>query len=173
MIYRIAPLAVALGLAFYAMGTEIDSDRGLEKNTQIIPIYIQKIKNMTASTISVESTSAAPEKTTRLSSKLLIPFVSLATYSREYACKKAYTPEEALTIATAAGRYRLWASESGVMCARDPHDDISSLDSAWDAEKILGNTKRELGAKKELLATLVFARIKNNEPTICLEPAHS
>lgn len=175
---RLALIALTLGMSFCALGADIpDSWMRLdvqEKQTKFVPIYIQKIKNLTSTPVSLESLPAASEKTTRIASKILIPFISIASYLREYAEKKAYTPQEALTIITASGRYRLWASESGVMCARDSRDEAASLDNVWDAEKILGTTARELGPKKEYIATLVLkAAAQTNKTTIFLEPAHS
>lgn len=177
---RLTLIALTLGIAFCALGvdipdgfTRLDTQQTPDKNT-FVPIYIQKIKNLTSTPVSLEGLPAASDKTTRIASKVLVPFISIASYLREYADKKAYTPQAALTITTASGRYRLWASESGVMCARDPQDDASSLDSAWEAEKILGTTARELGPKKEYLATLVLKAVAyTNKTSIFLEPAHS
>lgn len=177
---RLVLIALTMGMAFCALGADIPDnfDKLEAQNTQnkntFVPIYIQKIKNLTTTPVSLEGLPAAPEKTTRIASTVLIPFVSIATYLREYASKKAYTPQEALTITTSNGRYRLWASESGVMCAHDPQDDASSLDNAWEAEKILGTTARELGPKEKYIATLVLKKAAHtNKTTIFLEPAHS
>ncbi len=167
MIHRLALASLALGMAFYAVG-RLEQD----SQNQFVPIYIQKIRNLTSASCSLEGLPVAPDKTTRVS-KLLIPFISIASYLREYADKKAYTPEAALKITTPHGQYRLWASEAGVMYAPDAHDAVNSFDSTWEAEKILGTTARELGTKREYLATLVLKAYAHKKTTLALEPAHA
>jgi hypothetical protein len=135
-----------------------------------VKVYIAKCINQTAVDCSLEGTEVPSEESVTLKQKLLIPFISIKTYLKEYATKQAYTPEHALKIHTPNGTYCLWASESGVMCAKDPQKSIS-LDN-WKAKKLLGITQQEHAGKKLYLASLAF-RVINNKFKISLEPTGS
>ena len=180
MIHRIMLVTLSMGIAFHALSHDGERENNsvfgsvmTNYKSKFVPIYIEKIRNMTGGQCSIESLPATPEKTTRVG-KLLVPFISIATYLRKYADNKKYTPEGSLKIQTPQGKYRLWASESGVMCAPDPQDEAATLDSTWEAEKILGTTARELTSKKEFLATLVLKATAHQKKTnISLEPAHA
>ena len=107
---------------------------------------------------------------------LLIPFISIGTYLKQYASRQAYTPEGALEVLTPYGQYRLWASESGVMYAPDADSAVASLDG-WKAKKLLGVTSEEHGGKKLYLASLVLRAIKDKSQKgklkVTLQPFNS
>lgn len=138
--------------------------------SQFVKVYINKIHNAMDEDCSVAGLGAiSVDESVRPTRPLLIPFISIGKYLKAYTSFKAYAPEEALKIDTPYGRYRLWASESGVMYAQDPKDANVSIDT-WKAKKILGITREEHGDKELYLATLVLKAIKN-KCKMTLEPA--
>jgi hypothetical protein len=132
-----------------------------------LKIVIQGIKNTTSADCTIERISAPRGESFQLRRPIEIPYISIRKYLREYASRRAYTPEGALKIATSQGLYRLWASESGVMYARDPKE-LASLDT-WKAKTLLENDQQKRGTS---YVTLVLAVLKNKFK-ISLEPARS
>lgn len=135
-----------------------------------VKVYINKIQNALSEDCSLVGLGAiSADESVRPTTPLLVPFVSLDKYLKAYTSFKAYVPDAALKIDTPYGRYRLWASESGVMYAQDPKDTGLSIDT-WKAKKILGITRDEHGGKELYQATLVLKAI-NNKLKMALDAA--
>lgn len=156
--------AFIIAMCAYAFHAYCTADSA---SNQFIKIYIQNIKNNSQDNCMLERIVAPAQETVSLAKPVEIPYISIRKYLREYASKKAYTPEEALKIATPQGLYRLWASESGVMCARDPRENTVSFN--WKAKTVLENIHQRLTGKKTYL-TLALAVLKN-KLKVSLEPA--
>lgn len=137
-----------------------------ETQDQFVKVYIHKIQNNLSRDCSIAGFEINAEDSARPARPLMVPFVSIATYLKQYTNSKAYTPDAALKIDTPYGLYRLWASESGVMYAKDPQTS-KALDD-WKAKKIVGVTCDEHGGKKLYIASLVLKAI-NNKLKVSLE----
>jgi hypothetical protein len=165
-------MKIRFNLMYLALSTCFFSASGVSEESPFIKIFVQNIKNESQVDCDVEHTHVPSLEKLKLARPLEIPFISIKHYLREYASKKAYTPQAALKIETPHWQYRLWSSESGVMLARNPQDAKVSLEN-WKAKKILSNGKHEHPGKKLYLASLVF-KVINNKFTISLvEPARS
>ncbi len=117
-----------------------------------VKFAIQKIKNDMPDGCTVGHTEVPAEGTLSLKSPLIIPFISLKSYLKEFLAGP-FAPEDSLSLATKYGKFRLWASESGILCARDPKE--VELDP-WEVETLSGITSKEHSGKALCLATLVF-----------------
>lgn len=71
-------------------------------------------------------TNIPTNKTIALQQFVQIPFVSLHKYLKQYIKNMPFVPEQALSIQTQAGHFRLWNSEVGVLCAPDPKSNFSA-----------------------------------------------
>ncbi len=125
-----------------------------------VKVYINKIQNAVGDDCTINGFAVPSDKAAKPIRPLLIPFISIGTYLKEYTSRRAFTPQGALEVLTPYGQFRLWASESGVMYAPDPDGDQSSHDG-WKAKKLLGITRDEHGGKKLYLASLVLRAMKD------------
>jgi hypothetical protein len=120
----------------------------------LVHFAIKKIKNDTPYRCTVDKTEVYPEGTLSLKSPLSVPFISLKSYLKKVLSQKPFVPEKALQILTAHGKYLLWASESGIQCARDPKEVELEIDAPWQVETL--SSPKEHEGKTLSLATLVF-----------------
>lgn len=158
---RLVFISLLISVPIIARVTQNVPEADDSSSSQFVKVYINKIQNALPEECALAGLGAlSADETVRPTRPLLVPFISIGSYLKQYTSLKAYAPEEALKIDTPYGRYRLWASESGVMYAQDPKDSGVSVDT-WKAKKILGVTRDEHGGKKLYLATLVLKAIKN------------
>lgn len=156
-------------------------EQSVSTDDAYVKIYINRIQNSLSESCSVRGATfkqngqnalTLPSKAVK-SAHLLIPFISIGSYLKEFTDKIPYIPQEALKIDTPYGQFGLWASESGVMYAQDPHDDKLSSDQ-WKAKKLVGITRDEHGGKKLFIASLVLkaikGKLKEDKLKIALEP---
>lgn len=132
-----------------------------------VKFAIQKIKNDMPDSCTIGHTEIPAEGTLSLKSPLMIPFISLKSYLKEFVSRRPFAPEDSLSLATKHGKFRLWASESGILCARDPKEVELELDGPWEVETLSGITSKEHSGKALCLATLVF-KLLNGKTQISL-----
>ena len=164
---KLAAVFLILGVGTYGYHTRAE----ITENGQLPKLYIQSVKNGTGADCTLEHACIFADKVVRLNHPIEIPYVSIRKYLREYVSRAMHTPDEALKIVTPRGLYRLWVSESGVMCARDPKDIKVSFDT-WKAKTLFSNNDQKLMGKKIYLG-LVLAALKKNKIKMSLEPVHS
>ncbi len=163
---KLAAVFLILGVGTYVYNTRAE----ITENGQVPKLYIQSVKNSTGADCALGNARIPAKKAVRLNHPIEIPYVSIRKYLREYALRMVFTPDEALKIMTPQGLYRLWSSESGVMCARDPKDIKVSFDT-WKAKTLFSTNEQQLMGKKIYLG-LVLAALKKNKVKISLEPVY-
>ncbi|MBA3751458.1 hypothetical protein H0X06_01475 [Candidatus Dependentiae bacterium] len=136
--------------------------------SQFVPVFLRAVKNTSSSQCTIEKNIVPSRETLQFSQPLSIPFISIRNYLKEYTADRPYVPKQALKIDTGLGRFRVWASETGVMYAPDIKQEHFSSDT-WEAEKICGNTKVEHESKSRCLLIMVLKVLKNRLK-ITLEP---
>ena len=156
---RIISFSFLISMAFGVLVQQSYISAAAETHEQFVKVYIHKIHNNLSRDCAVEGLEVSAENAVKPTHPLLVPFIPISTYLKQYTSLKAYTPDAALKIETPYGLYRLWASESGVMYAKDPST-TKALDS-WKAKKIAAITRDEHGGKKLYIASLVLKAIKN------------
>lgn len=134
-----------------------------------LPVVLGSVKNTLPSPCSIDDTIVLAKETTQFTKPLSVPFISIRNYLNEYTTNRPYIPDEALSIDTKFGCFRLWASEQGVVCAPDIKQKSFSCD-VWDTETLFENTKAEQDIRKKCLLVLVLKVLKN-KLKIELKPA--
>lgn len=131
-------LVASLGIAaLYGL-----SDNERQDSANYASFLIQAAQNLTnaksalCDNLYCEYVSAKNKKL--INPGLAVPFVSIKQYMKEFVRNIPYAPKESLKIETALGIYRLWQSESGVICAPDPETTDSDL---WKSKILLKNRK--------------------------------
>ncbi len=125
-----------------------------------LPVALGSVKNTLPSECSIDDTVVLAKNTAQFAKPLAVPFISIRNYLNEYTANRPYIPDEALSIDTKFGCFRLWATEQGVVCAPDIKQK-SFLCDAWATETIFENTKVEQDIKKRCLLVLVLKLLKN------------
>lgn len=124
----------------------------------VVKLAIQKITNETSDDCAIGQTAIPAEGTLNLRPPLEIPFISLKSYLKEFVSQRPFAPAGALSIRTGQGKFKLWATESGILCARDPKEVELSFDGPWEVETLSG--RKDHTGKPLCLATLVFTLLK-------------
>ncbi|MBA2306606.1 hypothetical protein H0W26_00520 [Candidatus Dependentiae bacterium] len=134
-------------------------------------VALESVKNTLPSACSIHDKRVLAQETTQFTKPLTVPFISIRNYLKEYTANRPYIPKEALSIDTTFGRFRLWASEQGVVCAPDIKQRGFSCD-VWDTETLFDHATGEQTMKKRCLLVLVLKVLKN-KLKIVLEPYHN
>lgn len=117
----------------------ISAQESVNTSLELRRCCIAYVSNLSSKFVNLESNNLqiplrANTINHKLVKQLIIPFVSIKHYLKQYIKDIPYIPEPAIKIYTPNKQFYMWQNESGVILAPDPK--FTSVNADWKAKKI-------------------------------------
>lgn len=106
--------------------------------------YLEYVSNLSRNRLEIDKNNlkifiSKESLSYKLKKPLVIPFVSIKYYLKQYIKDIPFVPGQAIKILTPKKQFYLWQNESGIICAPDP--EIITSNDDWKAKSMFDPLK--------------------------------